>query len=204
MATGAVGARRGRSRPSGAEPPGLPTEPARLDALGTEFCLRKLTAMARTSHELRTAMQGKGYPDDSIRRVLARLTELRYVDDRQFAMMWVEDRHRNRGSSRTALRFELERKGVDRDLIDEALEQIDGAHERARAYQLASAKLRGAPARVRQDEEGLRRRLVGMLARRGYPAGLSYAAVDEALRDATDGTAMDDTAMDDTAPGDAP
>lgn len=191
MATGAVGARRDR-RTSGAEPRGLPTDPARLDALGTEFCLRKLTAMARTSHELRTAMQEKGYPDDSIRRVLARLTELRYVDDRQFAEMWVESRHRNRGSSRTALRFELERKGVDRDLIDEALEQIDGAHERARAYQLATEKLCTAPARTRQDQEGLRRRLVGMLARRGYPAGLSYAAVEEALRDADDGASAND------------
>lgn len=182
MATGAVRARRRRI--PGSEPPGLPTEPDRLDALGIEFCLRKLTATAKTAHELRTAMQEKGYPDDSIGRILGRLRELRYVDDRQFAVMWVESRHRNRGSSRTALRYELERKGVERELIDEALDQIDGAHERARAYQLVTDRLRSAPARMRHDTEGQRRRLVGMLARRGYPAALSYAVVEQALNDA--------------------
>ena len=184
MATSSVGQRRRGRRPGGAEPPGLPIEPDRLDGLGLAFCLRKLTAMARTSHELGTAMEERGYPGDSIGRVLGRLTELGYVDDKLFAEMWAESRHRNRGSSRKALIFELRRKGVGRELIEEAVAQIDGDHERARAYQLASAKLRSAPARVRQDREAIRRKLVAMLARRGYSAGLSYAAVEQALQDA--------------------
>lgn len=160
----------------------LPADPAKQIEHGLNYCLRRLAAMARTTHELRDGMQRRGYLDDTIEAVLVKLREFHYVDDREFALQWVQTRHRNRGSSRAAIAGELRRKGIDRELADEALAQVTTASERERAAELAAAKVRSAPVRLRDNPDVLRRRLIAMLGRRGYSYELSNQAVTEALQ----------------------
>lgn len=160
----------------------LPPDPAKRIEHGVSYCLRRLTAMARTTHELRDGMQKRGYPEDTIEAVLGRLRAYHYLDDREFAMQWVQTRHRNRGSSRAMIAGELRRKGIDRELADEALGQVTSAAEQDRATALAAAKVRSAPARLRADPDTLRRRLIAMLGRRGYCYEVSNRAVAEALQ----------------------
>ena len=73
-------------------------------------------------------------------------------------------------------------KGVDDELIDEALGDVDPAAERMRAEQLVADRLRREKL---TDEPGedvkLSRRLVGMLARRGYGQTLAFDVVKVAL-----------------------
>lgn len=171
-----------RGRWAAAEPPGLPTEPKKLEELGFAFCVRKLALSPRTEHELRAAMVERGYPGEAITQVLARLRRAGYVDDELFASMWVDSRHRGHGLARRALTTELQRRGVDRELVTEAVERVGAPQERARAEDLVRAKLRSVSDTVRRDPPRLTRRLVSLLARKGYSSGLAYAVVSDVLR----------------------
>ncbi|SOJ54524.1 Regulatory protein RecX [Mycobacterium simulans] len=145
-------------------PPPSTSEPSR-EELARAFCLRLLTARARTRAELAGQLAKRGYPDDISNRVLDRLTTVGLVDDTDFAEQWVQSRRANAGKSKRALAAELHTKGVDDDVITTVLGGIDAGAERARAEQLVRARLRRE---TLADEARVSRRLVAMLARRGY------------------------------------
>ena len=77
------------------------------------------------------------------------------------------------------LRQELRLRGVSDIDIESALDQIDEAGEREAALALAERKLRTLS---RYDEASQRRRLLGMLMRRGYDSSVAYAVVTEVMR----------------------
>ena len=178
--------RRGRREPAGPPSaadrgrPGRDADPERDDpeSVARLICLRLLTAAPRTQAELATAMRRRGVPADAADAVLARFAEVKLIDDATFARAWVESRHHGRGLAGRALRDELRRKGVGADDIASALAELDPDQELATARELVARRLpgtRGQPGPART------RRLVGLLARKGYPAGLAYRVVREAL-----------------------
>jgi regulatory protein len=155
--------------------PGHATDPAeRARAL----CLRLLASRPRTRTELADAMRRHGVPDEASTAVLARFADVGLIDDAVFARAWVESRHHNRGLARRALSAELKRRGVDGQDIEAAVSALDPADEMATARQLVAKAMkasRGKPLPVRI------RRLVGLLARKGYPAPAAYRIVREAI-----------------------
>lgn len=145
------------------------------------LCLRLLTARARTRSELATALTKRGYPDDVSSHVLDRLTQVGLIDDGDFAEQWVRSRRANAGKGKRALAAELRTKGVDNEVITATLADIDPSAERARAEQLVADKLRRERLTDSADDVKLARRLVGMLARRGYDQSMAFDAVKVAL-----------------------
>ena len=143
------------------------------------LCLRLLTARARTRAELEGQLAKRGYPDDVSTGVLDRLADVGLIDDADFAEQWVRSRRVNAGKGKRALAAELRTKGVDNDVITAALSDIDAGAERERAEQLVNDKLRRE--RNTEDEAKLTRRLVGMLARRGYSQTMAFDVVKVAL-----------------------
>jgi regulatory protein len=163
------------SQEGSAEP--APPEPD-ADPVGTArtIALRKLTASARTRHELDDALQKKNVPDEIARTVLDRLEEVGLIDDEAFAQSWVESRQQRRHLSRSALRRELQSKGVDRDQVDAALATVDVEDELTAARALAARKVSatsGLDPMVRD------RRLAGVLARRGFGSGIIATVLAE-------------------------
>jgi len=71
----------------------------------------------------------------------------------------------------------LRHRGVDADVASEALETLDEGDEAATARALVDRKLRTATG----TPEAIFRKLAGMLARKGYPAGMAFRVVKEAL-----------------------
>jgi regulatory protein len=155
------------------QPPST-SEPSREEQ-ARALCLRLLTARARTRAELSGQLAKRGYPDDVRDRVLDRLAAVGLVDDTDFAQHWVSSRRANAGKSRRALAAELHTKGVDNDVITAALAGIDAGAERERAEQLVRSKLRRE--NLGQDDTRITRRLVAMLARRGYSQNLACEVV---------------------------
>ncbi|MDQ4115442.1 MAG: recombination regulator RecX [Actinomycetota bacterium] len=146
-----------------------------------EICLRLLTDRARTVKELRDALLRKDVPEDVADRVLERFDEVGLVDDEAFAGQWVRSRHHHRGLGRRAIAQELRRKGVAKEVADEALTEIDAESEEARARELVDKKIRTVKVGTREERAAASRRLVGMLARKGYGAGVAYTVVREAI-----------------------
>jgi regulatory protein len=146
--------------------------------------LRKLTAAPRTRAQLADDLRRRAVPDDVATKVLDRFTEVGLVDDRAFADEWVRSRHSQRGLSRRALGHELRTKGVADELVAQALCEVGDDDERHAAEELVARRL---PGLQRFDREVRIRRLVGMLARKGYPGGLAMQVVRDAVDAAPDG-----------------
>ena len=143
-------------------------------------CLRLLTVRARTRAELAGQLAKRGYPDDVAEAVLARLESVGLIDDSDFAEQWVRSRQANAGKGKRALAAELRTKGVDAEIVAAALGGIDPGAERVRAEQLVQRRLR-REVLGDGDDGKVTRRLVQMLARRGYNQSVAVAVVTDAL-----------------------
>jgi regulatory protein len=159
------------------------------ESVARTILLNQLTGRARTRSELATKLSSKDVPDDIANRLLDRFEEVGLVDDSAFARDWVEQRQSGRGLAKRALAMELRRKGVDDEVAREALDEIDGDDELEAARRLVRAKLRTARA---LDRDKAVRRLVGMLARKGYSSGVAFRVVKEELDLDLDPESLDD------------
>lgn len=158
---------------SGPVGPDIDQEP-----VARKILLDALTGQARSRGELADKLAKRGVPKHVADRLLDRFTEVGLVDDAAFARQWVESRHRSRGLAPRALAQELRRKGVVDETVKEALEQIDESDQRIAARTLVEKKLRSMRG---LDRPVATRRLAGLLARKGYSAGLAFAVVREVL-----------------------
>ena len=154
------------------EPPRDPAEAAR------EIVLRQLSFAARTRAQLLTSLRRAGIEDDVAEAVLDRYAELDLVDDEAFAQEWVTSRHSSKGLSKRALVHELRRKGVEDEVVRAAVDVVSPEDELEAARRLVRSRLGS----VRDPDPARRaRRLVGVLARKGYGAGLAWSAVRDVL-----------------------
>ncbi|UYP20607.1 recombination regulator RecX [Rhodococcus sp. Z13] len=159
------------------------------EAQAKEVCLRLLTDRARSRAELAAKLAQKGFAADVADRALDRLVEVGLIDDADFAQQWARSRHLHAGKGKRAIALELRRKGIDAADAAAALDEIDSEDERARAVDLVRKKLRTQPPlptegdrrEIAAERDKLVRRLVGMLARRGYPQGMAFDVVREEL-----------------------
>jgi regulatory protein len=137
-----------------------------------------LATKARTRHELDVALRARKVPTEAAETVLGRMAEVGLIDDAVFATDWVESRQQRRHLSVTALRRELHNKGVDRDQIDAALEQVDASAEFGAALALAERKAASMSTLPREVQH---RRLAGVLARRGFGSSVTTQVLSRVL-----------------------
>ncbi len=149
------------------------------EAFARKILLDALTGQARSRRELADKLAKKGLPDDIAGRLLDRFEEIGLIDDEAFAVAWIESRQPGKGLARRALAHELRRKGIDNEIARAALDEIDPDDEAAAARVLVRKKLRSLQG---LDQQKTTRRLVGLLARKGYGAGMAFAIVKDELR----------------------
>jgi regulatory protein len=185
----APGRRRGQRSGSSPDPDGSDAAPPAggphpEDDLGDPeqvaraICLRALTGAPKTRQQLADLLAKRGIPDDVAEVVLDRFGEVGLIDDAAFARAWVTSRQAGRGLARRALKAELRAKGVDGEVAEEAIALVDDQDEWDAARRLVQRRLSGLR---RVDRVTAERRLVGMLARKGYGSGLAGWVVREAL-----------------------
>ena len=191
--TGTGSTDSGRSRPRAGREQQLDPD-ADPEAIARQICLRLLTSAPRTQAQLAAALRKRGVPDEASQRVLSRFAEVKLIDDATFARAWVDSRHHGRGLASRALSAELRQRGVAADDIEAALSGLDPEQELATARDLIARRLSGTaslPAAARM------RRLAGVLARKGYPAGLAFRVVREALEAESAGGRVSAEGLDD-------
>jgi len=177
-----VAGSRGRTRTArgSGSAPGAADDPGEADpeTVAKLICLRMLTVAPRTRAQLAVALRRRGVPEEAAEAVLGRFAEVKLIDDATFASAWVESRHYGRGLAGRALAAELRDRGVESGDIQAAVARLDPEQEVATARSLVASRLaatRGQPAPTRV------RRLIGVLARKGYSQALAYRLVREAL-----------------------
>lgn len=133
-----------------------------------ERALDMLEARARGVTELRRLLIKKGEPPDDVDAAIERLRASGVLDDANFARQLARSKALGGGHSRRRIQQELAKRGVARDVSDDAIEQVfdeEGVDEAAAIERVARKKLRtlgGVDAATRK------RRLYAFLARRGY------------------------------------
>ena len=148
-----------------------------------ERALLLLDSRARSRQELRDRLVKAEFEPELVDEVLDSFQRNGLVDDLTFAREWVRQRFERRGKSAAMLDVELQRKGVGDADRAEALSVIEREDEREVARGLAVKKARQVK-RVpedRQQRDKELRRIVGVLARRGFNSGMSLQIAREAL-----------------------
>jgi len=139
-----------------------------------------LSFRPRSTAEIRRNLADKETPDEVIEIVIARLVEQGYADDVAFARFWVANRMEFKPLSTRALRYELREKGIATDTIDEALAEIDPTEA---AYRAAKDKARRLSGSTKPD---FRKKVGGLLARRGFNYDTARTVIDQLIEDLTE------------------
>ena len=128
-----------------------------------QLALRFLGHRQRSEAEILRYLNSKNaFTDEEINNTIARLKNLKLVDDREFARSWRDDRLTFKPRSRAMIRRELVQKGLDAETINEAIAGIDDLES---AFQVAN---RRASQLSKLEYPEFYRRLAGFLGRRGY------------------------------------
>jgi len=155
-----------------------PAEMEDPEAVAKGICLRALTGTAKTRKQLADLLAKKEVPEEAANAVLDRFTDVGLIDDAAFAAAWVSSRQSGRGLAKRALASELRAKGVDGEVAAAAVAEVDPQDEWDSARKLVERKMSSMQ---RLDRVTAERRLMGMLARKGYGGGLAGYVVREAL-----------------------
>lgn len=142
-----------------------------------ERALNFLSYRPRSKEEVRRNLRKKDVDDAVIEVVMDRLMRAGLVDDQEFADYWVDNRARFNPRGLRGLRYELRRRGISHDIIDEALASFDAGDA---ARQVAEA---GARRLSREETDDFRRKLTAYMARRGFSYHLIKPLVEEKLEE---------------------
>jgi regulatory protein len=134
--------------------------------------VRFLSYRPRSEAEIQQRLQRHGYDDACTNKVIVKLREQGLVDDTAFARFWIDNRGTFRPRSRRMTKLELRRKGLDMDVIEQAVNDID---DRESAYRAALNRTRQL---LPSEYPVYRQRLGQYLGRRGF----SYDIINETVQ----------------------
>lgn len=127
--------------------------------------LNYLSYRPRSREEVRRYLRRKETPPEVIEAALARLDRLDFVNDRTFSGFWIESREQFSPRGARALKNELRMKGVERDIVDELVNDEQDEERALRAGRKKALALVNAPG---IDYATFRNRLGSFLQRRGF------------------------------------
>ncbi|CAM3407671.1 RecX family transcriptional regulator [Brevibacillus invocatus] len=145
--------------------------------------LRYLGIRPRTGNQLQSYLLEKGFSSEIAEEVCRRCKEQKYLDDQAFARQWVDERLRLKPRSSYMLRMELQQRGVEKAIVEEAVSAVSREDELSAARALIEKKVRRLQGPPNPDEE---RRLLSMLMRKGFSHTIVQQIRGE-LRQRTDG-----------------
>jgi regulatory protein len=138
-----------------------------------EAALRFLSFRRRTEKEIKDKLRQKGFDDKVIRSTIEKLKGYDLVNDYEFATAWIKERLAHKPRGKRLLRQELWKKGIEKEIMDRAIEELCRSEETP-----ALEVLKKAEKRYRKLEPKVaKRRMLGLLLRRGF----SYETAKDAL-----------------------
>jgi regulatory protein len=143
-----------------------------------ESALSLLGYRARSRNELQRRLQRKGYDPELVEETLDGLARSGLINDAEFSQSWVRARTGSRPMGPNRIAAELRQKGVDRELIDQALEAVDPDMELDLALEVGRRKVEQLQG---EDVRTARRKLAASLMRRGFSWDVCARVLDIVL-----------------------
>ena len=98
-----------------------------------------MMARDRSRQEVKTRLKKLGFDEDIAEKVVEDLKAIGYIDDSRFVLKYASDRVKSKALSKRALKYELEQKGIDSDLIEDVLKEFEQDEEEI-AFRAAKKK----------------------------------------------------------------
>lgn len=141
--------------------------------------LRQIKFRLRSEKEIRDKLKDKEFSLEAIEETIEFLKKTGLLDDTLFAKLWV-DSGKKRLFGLRRLRYELNKKGIDKGIIEDALESVSADYNEADAIkEIVALKLKKM---LHLDRACAKSRLYGYLLRRGYPHDKVYDALRVAFK----------------------
>ena len=153
-----------------------------------QVLLRRLSHAPRTRKELAKDLKDKDISDEVANVALDRFEEVGLINDQALASNYVSSQHERKGLGKNALRQQLRAKGVSDDVALEAISQISDDQEFQAAFAFACKKIRSLQ---KDDAKTQLRKIVGVLARKGYSSNLAFRVAKEVITDLPDGLPLE-------------
>jgi len=122
---------------------------------GNKVAIKFLNYKSRSEKEVRRKLKEKKLSAVSIDKIISRLKEFKFLDDEQYAKMFVESKLIHNPKGRRALSIKLAEKGIPKDTVQSTIEEnyseeteIKKAQEVLKKYQKKSHK--GSPQEIKQ------------------------------------------------------
>ena len=147
-----------------------------VEQRAVDRALNFLSYRPRSREEVRRYLWRKETPPEIIETALARLDRLDFVNDRTFAGFWIDSREHFSPRGARALKNELRMKGVERDVVDELVNDEQDEERALRAGRKKAMILVNTP---NIDYATFRNRLGSFLQRRGF----GYQIVTKTVRE---------------------
>lgn len=135
---------------------------------------------ARSRLEISRRLSRAGYSPEAIEETLVALARMNLVNDAEFSNSWARARTRSKPLGPNRIKAELRQKGVDRDVIDQALEFLDPALQLELALQAGRKKLDSLRG---EEPAAARKKLAAALSRRGFSWDICSKVLDTLLRE---------------------
>jgi regulatory protein len=137
---------------------------------------RLLSVRGRSTQELRLKLKERGFAEPVVEKVIVRLLELNYLDDKSFAEQWARNLAVNRLYGNRRIEMSLLEKGIGRKLIERSIVFVREERSEKEAINiLIEKKVRDK--KISEINEKEKRRLVQNLRGRGFPPGLIFEAL---------------------------
>ena len=142
-----------------------------------QYALRFIGYKQRTEVEVINKLEHLEFPSEIINNIMSELKEKRYVDDKEFASQWIELRGESKPRSKKNIKFELRKKGISGEIIDDALDKAPDDLEMA--IRLGKKYLNRYSA-INDDE--FRKKMTGVFSRRAFTYSIVKDALEELVR----------------------
>ena len=140
--------------------------------------LRIVERIYKSERELKDKLLLKGYDKDSIEKTMEFLKEYNFLSDNNYTKMYVKDKSKFQGKNK--IKFDLYRKGIDEEIIQEELSSIDEEDEREVAYNLVLKKYNVISKRE-SDKYKLSQKLYRYIVSKGYSYDIASYAIKKVL-----------------------
>lgn len=141
--------------------------------------LRFLSFRPRSEKEVKDYLRKKNIGEETQKMVIGKLKKTKLLDDEQFAVWWIEQRTTFRPSGKRLLEYELRKKGISKEIIEEIAPQFSSSFEFEGALKAARKKLSSYQ---KLPSLEFRQKMTAFLARRGFSWEVIKEVIDEVLK----------------------
>jgi|LSQX01.3.fsa_nt_gb regulatory protein len=135
--------------------------------------IRMLYSKDRTEFEVRQKLIRQGFDEDTAEGAVMQLKSMGYINDRLYAHKYISDRLKLKPKSKKALMYELQKKGINKEIITEVLDEFE-IDESLVAYRITKKRF----SKYDISDPLIHRRIVSFLTHRGF----SYEIINNVIK----------------------